>query len=184
MMETDSLTMEIKCPVTETYQDVEMMIHKVVHTFLRKKNIVQAEYEEWHSEACVAFSETFQSFDRHKGNRFTTWLWWNIWHTLSDKLQKEAPQWMTFRLSEKLSANLTDERQWKNSIRSNFDIQSLSDDARVVTRIVLDTFGCVDGREEKPEEIRMALYNLLCGMGWSGQRVLESFSEIRTALTG
>lgn len=174
--------METECQAMETYQDVEDMIHKVVHIFLRKKNIVQTEYKEWHGEACVAFCKAFQSFDRHKGNRFTTWLWWNIWHALSNKLQKEAPQWMTFRLSEKLSANLIDERQ-QNDARSNFDIQSLSDDARVVTRIVLDTFGYVDGREEKPEEIRIALYNLLCGMGWSGQRVLESFSEIRTALT-
>ncbi len=174
--------MEITCPVTETYQDVEKMIHKVVHAFLRKKNLFKAEYEEWHAEACMAFSNAFQSFDRRLGNRFTTWLWWCIWNALSDKLQREAPHWTTSRLDDNTAANLVDNR-CRVDAGSSLDLRLLTQDTQTVIKIVFGTYGHVDGKEEKPEEIRLALYNLLCSMGWSAQRVFESFHEIRTVLT-
>jgi len=174
--------MEIACPVAETYQDVEKMIHKVVHTFLRRKHLLKVEYEEWHAEACMAFINAFRSFDRKLGNRFTTWLWWCIWHALSDKLQREAPHWTTSRLDDNTVANLVDNR-CRDNAGSGFDFSLLTQDSQVVIKIVFGTFGHVDGKEEKPGEIRLALYNLLCSMGWSGRRVLESFGEIRIALT-
>lgn len=174
--------MEIACPITETYQDVEKMIHKVVHTFLRRKNLFEAEYEEWHAEACMAFVSAFQSFDRQLGNRFTTWLWWCIEYALSNKLRKEAPHWIVSRLDEKTAVSLVDDR-YQASTESGFNFCSLTQDSRVVVKIVFGTFGHVDGKKEKPEEIRLALYNLLCSMGWSVQRVFESFREIRTVLT-
>ena len=174
--------MEIGCPVTETYQDVEKMIHKVVHTFLRRKSLFKAEYEEWHAEACMAFTNAFRSFDRKLGNRFTTWLWWCIWNALSDKLQREALHWTTSRLDDNTAANLVD-NCCRVDAGSGLDLCSLTQDTQTVIKIVFGTYGHVDGKEEKPEEIRLALYNLLCSMGWSAKRVFESFHEIRTVLT-
>jgi len=180
-MGIETTTVAIERQVTETYLDVENMIHTVVHTFLRKKKIVRAEYDEWHGEACVAFSVAYESFDYRLKNRFTTWLWCNIWHTLSAKLRREAPHWTTPNLSYEASNKLIDRRRL--IAEPSFDIQALSEDAKVVVRIVFDVFGHMDGKKEGPREIRMALRNLLCGMGWSAQRVIESFDEIRTALT-
>lgn len=176
------MEMEIVYPATETYQDVEKLVHNVTHIFLQRKNLFRAEYEEWHAEACMAFTASYRSFDRKLGNRFTTWLWWCVWNALSDKLRREAPHWMTLRLNKKTAANLVDDR-CQDDAGSSFDLHSLPQDAQTVVKIVFGTFGCVDGKEEKPEEIRLALHDLLCSMGWSGRRVFESFREIRIALT-
>jgi len=178
--------MEMVCPAAETYHDVEKLIHKVVHTFLQTKNLNEMDYEEWYAEANVGYARSYRSFDRKRGNRFTTWLWHGVWNALSDRLAKEAPHAKNLHLDspewERFRDGLTDDRSPDNK-RTMLDIHLLSQDARTVVEIVLGTFGHIDGSEKDSGEIRLSLDGLLQSMGWSGRRVLESFGEIRVALT-
>jgi len=165
----------------ETYQDVGMMIHSVTHAFLRQKDISEREYEEWHGEACMAFANAYQSFDLRREIRFTTWLWQCIWYALSDKLRRDAVHWTTPRLNEQAAFMMIESGCSKSEIELRLCM--LTQDAKTVVEIVLSTFGHVDEKEADPEEIRLALYALLSSMGWSARRIVESFHEIRVALT-
>ena len=71
----------------------------------------------------------------------------------------------------------------RSRLQRSLDLYSLSRDARTVVEIVLGTYGHIDGEEAKPEEIRLSIHTLLCSMGWSFGRIVESFREIRVALT-
>jgi len=176
-MTTDSAVME-------TYRDVEMLVHSVTHSFLRQKKISESEYEEWHGEASMAFTRAHDSFDRRRGSRFTTWLWHCIWNALSDKLRREAGHWNCVCLSERMSDSMTTKEEHEHfETGLRFDLCSLSQDAKAVVEIVLGTFGQTDEKEAKPEEIRLTIYELLSNMGWSARRIVESFHEIRVALT-
>lgn len=167
--------------MTETYQDVEILIHSICHSFLVQKHISEYDYEEWFGEACLAFVYAHGSYEQKRGARFTTWIWHCVWNALSDKLRREAPHWTTPRLSERTACCIIDDHRSDGD--EGFDCSQLSGDAKAVTRIVLGTYGHVDEIKAKPEEIRLALTALLSSMGWSWRRIVESFCEIRIVLT-
>ena len=165
----------------QTYWDVEALVHSVTHAFLRQKHMCESEYEEWYGEACMAFTTAHRSFDLGRGTRFTTWLWHCIWNALSDKYRREAQHWATVHLDDRMANGIVDKRSPPGG--RSIDFCLLSQDAKVVVEIILGTFGHVDEKEANPGEIRLALYALLSSMGWSGRRIVESFHEMRVALT-
>jgi len=167
--------------VEETYRDVEMLIHSICHNFVRQKGISERWYEDWHAEACLAFVCACSNFDRTRGC-FSTWLWHSVWNALSDKLRLEAAHYLTPHLKERQMLGIVDGRSLRSN-RIGFDPSVLSQDARAVVMLVFDTFGHVDARQAKPEEIRLSIYSLLTDLGWSFRRVVESFHEIQIALT-
>ena len=174
----------MRSPVEETYRDVEFMIHDVCHSFLRLRGISESDYEEWRAEASLSYMESYSSFDPRRGYRFTTWLWNCIWYGLLEKQRREAKHFKTVQLRQRDLVQTLDARSvkyWRMN-RLTPDLLNLSQDARTVVQIVLGTHGQVDGRESKPEEIRLSLYGLLNGLGWSFKRIVESFHEIRCAL--
>jgi len=181
----------MQSPVEETYRDVELMIHDVCHSFLRSRGISESDYEEWHAEASLSYTGSYDSYDSRKGGRFTTWLWNCIWYGLLEKQRREAKDFRTMQLRRGDLVQILDNRSvrcWntKRLTRDRhlpaFDLHGLSQDAAAVVKIVLGTYGQVDGTESKPEEVRLALYGLLSGLGWSFKRIVESFHEIRCAL--
>ena len=164
---------------TETFLDVERLVHDITHSFLRHHGISRYDYEEWHAEACLAFAFAYRDYDRNR-SRFSTCLWKYIWYALREKVKQDAPHWNLPSLPENADIEFMKcpIDYWSEPI----DTSRLSSDACGVIRIVLGSFGQIDTQEAKPGEIRLLIYDFLSGMGWSFQRVVESFSEIRTAL--
>lgn len=161
----------------ETYEEVELLVHKTTHDFLKRKGISEAHYEDWQAEAALAFSLAYRSCNLQKA-RFSTWLWHSVWNALSDKLRREAPHHSTARLNG-------NSRQVQDHRRSiPWDVAdwllSLSEDARIVAKLTLSGTGTWNGK--KPEDVRSTLYELLHGLGWTCDQIAESFSEIREAL--
>ena len=163
------------------YEDFELLVHKVVHAFLRRKGISEQDYDEWHAQALLTFADCRVSFDEAKA-RFSTWLWHSIWHSLSDKLRRDAPHHCTLHYTEKGARNIYDESSVSGERDWQEFLDSLSADARTVVRITVDSAGLVDEREAKPGELRLRIYELLTGFGWGFERVIEAFLEIRTVL--
>jgi len=166
--------------VEETYDDVKMLIHKICRSFMRRKRIHQRYYEDWHAEACLAFVRAYQSYNQLRG-RFSTWLWHSVWNALSEQLRTEAVHHLTPHLTESQMNRIID-NQSPQYDKSNLD-SSLSQDAKAVMMLLLDTFGHIDSQEEKPGEIRLSIHDLLSSLGWSFRRIVESFREIQIALT-
>jgi len=161
----------------ETYEEVELLVHKITHDFMRRKRISEAHYEDWQGEAALAFSLAYHSCDVSKA-KFTTWLWHTIWNRLSDKLRREVPHYTTMKLNGH-AERVRDHRRAIPWSPMEF-LQSLSEDAGMVAKLSLSGTGSWNGK--KPEDVRSTLYELLHGLGWSCDRIAESFSEIREAL--
>ena len=67
------------------YEDVHMMIHKVVWKFFREYG---GAFEEWEAEANYLFIIAHDSYEEAKG-RFSTWVYFRIWRGL---LTQESPR--------------------------------------------------------------------------------------------
>ena len=162
---------------TETYEEVKLLVHKTTHDFLKRKGISEVHYEDWQAEAALAFSLAYRSCNLSKA-RFSTWLWHSVWNALSEKLRREAPHHATARLNG-YSHRIQDHRRAIPWSPIEF-LNSLSEDARMVARLTLSGTGSWD--RKKPEDVRSTMYELLHGLGWSCNRIAESFWEIREAL--
>jgi len=151
----------------QTYIDVERMLYYVCGRF---KTRFGGELHEYLSVANDAFLRAYLKWDPAK-SAFTTYAWHCTWNALRD-VARQRRRW-----GEKIVGNseLSD-----RAIDSRFNLaeflRELSDDARIVVHVVLDT------PREFADMGKNSVRDYLGRIGWATERISESFSEMRESL--
>jgi len=155
--------------VAETYGDVEKMLYRMAWTAVEKWG---GEFNEWLSEANLAYMNAYHKYDRSKGASFITWLWHVVYHTLHDRHLKNHKH------QDATALDLFEVPNRTPPLISRV-FSEVSDDARVVVMLLLD----VSPRSARnPAKVRIFLWQQLKAIGWTVARVSESFDEIREVL--
>lgn len=163
--------------MTESYEDVERLIWDVVHKFHRRHGDLYGTLQELFSEGCVGFTIAYARYNPEKGS-FPTYVRMVVSHTLLELVRSETKR--RVRLNTTSDVEITDSsRQF--SVAEFLD--DLSEDARTIVMLVLDTPGDLLSAMQEDECSPKHLLRQYCaGMGWAAERITKCFSEISLAL--
>ncbi len=164
--------------VEETYCDVEKLIHKLTWSHVRKYG---RDYDEALSDAHLGFMAAYKKFDGRR-SQFITLCYWYVRGYLLNGMNR--PQGCSIK------AKIEFDRSIRHSTDSlvvvaddiSFDVEKLmselSEDARVVIRLVLDL-----PRVQTPSKLKRSVFQHLQRMlGWTAARCIETFREVMEAL--
>lgn len=185
--------------VTETYEDVRLLIFDTVHKFHRSYG---GDFEELVGDAHLIFMEVYNNFDPGRGTKFSTWLRLKIWYGLLEKARAQAKRRKGLhdravdQTDKRMSSiNLTDiscidltnipaVNQPTFSLLDFISEREISKDAVIVVNLVLNPPPGLGKIFEKSgwKRVRGCLREYLRGLGWTVARISESFSEIRQVL--
>lgn len=162
--------------ITETYLDVEKLIHATVWRFYRQHG---GDVEELLSIAHERFAESYHGYDGDKG-QFTTWLTTSIWWGLKQSQRQDAHKRVYPDLNRLPARRIAPEIEAV--------LGELSEECRMVALLAINppedvkfTARCGRG-EDKPASIRHGIKHYLRDMGWTNERVHTVFATIREAL--
>lgn len=163
--------------IEEAYESVKGLVHDVVYRFLKTYG---GDLEELKSVAYTSFTENFYRYDREKA-KLTTWIRNSIYRDLVDYLRLKIAREKRWSLADKeFLENYLDERVKRFKVKSF--LEDLSSDARLVITIVLHNPKEVKLDEKRPKGFKKVIKNYLIDIGWSLNRVIRSFKEIKEAL--
>jgi len=182
----------------ETYEDVEALIWHAVLNFNRRHG---GDVEEQISIANLMFME---ALERHEQDRssFVTYLVWKIWWMLMKDLNKQiqrqaARPAIMQRWPHKRGAllegaadddgvfdiNEITDRPDRTPFDAEMFMDAASEDAQQVLQMALEFEDELKQEaRSKTRTLRSTLRNALCKLGWTMDRITESFGEIREAL--
>lgn len=166
---------------TETFHDVERMIHLVINKHIIKHG---GDREELEGEAHLAFMLAYCSYQPCKA-AFTTWVWLKVWGRLMDGKKKISRQ----AARGHLPGPLPDEPSCCPEYE--FDQQSvlerLKPEGRALVRLVLAAPGelaevmagaCFDAVAAR-KALRLYLRE---HMGWTYREIVSGFRDVREVL--
>lgn len=200
----DELT---KLAEEECYHDMVKLLHHTIHLFIKQYGVLEG-YQELASIADEIFLLAHRSHDPDKGE-YSKRIRYKVWNGLVDHVRKLS--WRsnlhrqhnvdfrahdrgidTFDLGEGyvLTKNETTlkleravYRDWRNEMFLVQMLDSLSDDAKGVVRLVLDPpEGTEPKRARTPSQWKGFLSRTLKEMGWGTVRIAEAFAEISRAI--
>jgi len=160
--------------VNETYADFELLVFKTVHEFVAETG---GRFEDWMEHAGPLFMIAYDGWDPRR-SKFSTYLRWVLWRGLQEVQRRLAKR------NGKVIFTEIDPELWEAP--RTFDrvafMDGLSEDARLVVAAALDTPW---GFDPDPPQVRALLRDYLSqpALGWSPQRIRDSFREIRRALS-
>lgn len=171
---------------THTYDDVKRLIYQTVHRFYKRYG---GDLQELQAQANLIFLESYESHDPEKA-QFSTWLVFTLWKRLQGNLRRDLRHRELAPTVALGNITMPD--------RTHFDLDQfmdeLSEDARTVASLVLDLPMDIRlsletrkqrkgwDRQTPCENIKGALVEFLWDLGWTTQRIGESFREIGLAL--
>lgn len=161
--------------IAETYADTENLIKHTVHRFVKSYG---GRYDDLIEYVGPMFMTAYKVWDPRKG-KFSTCLSWVVWKQLLDLRR--------IRSKRQGIVKYTDLDPELFTALPRFDIvefmDQLSTDARLVAETALTTQW---GFDPDPKTVRGLLREWLSqpALGWSQQRIKDSFREIRVALNG
>ena len=160
-------------PCAEMHFAMMSEVHSLANQFCRKHSSFRK--DEALSVVDMAFIESFQSYDPDKGASFSTWFHWIAQKRLLTLLEKEIE-------------TISIEVDVVDPCSSHFldFVDELSEDARIVVELVLETpkelLRLIQDKWHPRRKTRDNLRQYLVRLGWSIDRVRESFGEIRRVL--
>lgn len=138
-------------------------------------------------EACTAFLLAHIGFDRELGS-YRGWVYTKVSMRLMEYHRKQTQ-------IRQIKGKEVDVQDWWNQFWLVDFLDELGDDAKVVTKIILESpmelrlalksrvrKTWYAKKEPNPRDVRGALSEVLSDIGWTKQRILDSFTEIRRAL--
>lgn len=180
----------------ELYKEVERLIYWTVHKFINRYG---GDFEEFLGEANWIFSELTSPNSKHyypnrpnpKNGKFTNWLQFSIYTTL---LEKQRESLRKQKLSKIVSLDPVEDiweplenlPEHKDKFMLSEFIEELSEDARIVAMLALDTpvglTRIMVNKGGTGTQRRTVLRSYLKELGWTAARITESFYEIREML--
>lgn len=165
-------------PASITYEDVRPLLDVIVRQFKRKYG---RDEEESLSELNVAFVEAYDKYDPDRGS-FQDCVYFMGYKRLLEKERLAA------RRNKKL--HRTDCEMGTLHSPTDFNVvdfmDELSADAQRVVRLTLQTprtlLEELEERGSNPKTFRSVLRAHLIFLGWTRDRVCETFNEIQTVL--
>lgn len=169
---------------TETYTDVEKLVYSTVHEFIGRYG---GEFEELVSEANLAFVIAYHRYTDGT-SKFSYWVRYIIWKLLLEqqrnKLRRSPPQ-PNVSLHGDDGEIVFDRGDHPQFCLMEF-LDELTEDAKIVTLLAVDTpLGLTKQMVEKGGsgmQRRAVLRDYLEGLGWTAERIKESFTEIGALL--
>jgi len=168
--------------MSETFEDCKKNLDITVRNFQKQHG---GDYDDLWSEAQLKFIHAYRSYDPKQGTDFKTWLytkvWWGLYEVNRRKNGRDASRPQTHTIIGE--GDIPDQRRlpWHERKRN------LSPDTRTIIKLVsqlLENLQMMGVKSyEHSKEVRKPLIALfLREIGWSLQRIAESFGEIRDAL--
>lgn len=161
--------------ISETYVDVERYLWDLSHQFKRQYG---GDLEEIIGEARLHYVRAFRTHEQSKGGLFTSWLRSKVWWGLLDRKRKEARH--ASRLTRvDLDLDKLPSRRGLASILSD----STNEDVATLMELLRESPGELRALlRMAPERRRNGLWDYLRGVGWTAQRIRETFEEILEAM--
>jgi hypothetical protein len=155
--------------ITETYGEVDKLLHFTVHKFIRKYG---GDYDTLRADANWHFLSAYLSFKPSK-SKFSTWVSYRVHMGLlaSKRDDKKRAHYLK-PLPTKLYA--------RTESTARQLARDLSDDAGAIIRLVLNIIPASFFRRRHNK--RQALVEYLTGLGWSEAKIERSFAELREEL--
>lgn len=162
--------------VTETYEDVEKTIFDLCWKFSKSQG---GDFDDYRSVANEAFMLAYHSYDGYRRVKFNTYVYQCVRNALCDEYTKNKQHRERFLCSEKIDNN--------PATKSHFDLEyflsELPEDAKTVVGIIMGTPSeLLSIMLNDDYRFRQGLRGVLSNMGWTTNRITESFIEIREAL--
>lgn len=178
-METAALQKDI---LTETYEDIKSLIFDTVWRFIGKYG---GNIDDLMAEANLIFIECVDEYDETKA-KFPTWLTNSINYGLLDYIKKEYKQ--THISIDREDTKIEPESPSQFSMIELLD--EMQQDGLIILKLFLETPTEViqnvldEGKRLNHIQgfMRTRLRNRLRQMGWTLQRITESFEEIKTVI--
>ncbi len=170
---------------TETFHDVQGLIYWTVSKF---KEQYGGDFDDLVSEANLIFTELYSGEGRafvQQGNRsFSSALHWLISHQLLDQLRYRAFRNNRCRVS---CREILPEKTQNNHGSWLVDLMDeLSDDARTIVEIVLETPDSIlrlEMDDFKDGHPKTCIKKYMQTLGWNMSRIKRTFQEISEALS-
>lgn len=159
----------------ETYRDIENMIHQLCWMAYRRWG---GDIEEYESAANEAFAKAYNNFDPNNGTRFITYANRAIQNALFDHHDDEI------KYSQRYGREIDETTSTRYHSRVDQILSNISQDARVIVQLILDTPEELKGLLSKrhPDDSRRIIWTHLQKLGWSMARVVQSFEEVKEVL--
>lgn len=172
--------------INETHADYEKLIYHTVSRFIARFG---GDFEEYCEEANIAYCTAYNAWRPEKGYRFSTFLVTCIRNRLKKLRDVKARERSRPMLSldyradprsESLAALIPDRLP-------RYNIEDLEDDARTVVNLILSTpADLADAISEcgsRKNDWRLFLSGYLEGLGWSRDRVADTFGQLTEAFS-
>lgn len=163
----------------ETYRDMRRLLYYLCHRFKLKYG---GDFEELLSEAHEHYVTAYATFDPKKGE-FQKRISFFVWARLLETKRKQAVQ--VRRYPHEQNPDLCQVGERRRHFNPRRFANELSQDAGEVVRLALfpplDIL--VSASEKRPKKTAKVIMEYLKDIGWSLERIRESFAEIREALS-
>jgi DNA-directed RNA polymerase specialized sigma24 family protein len=164
---------------TDSYKYLHQMLERMAARYVY---LYGYDFEEVMQEACVGFLLAHVDYNWKKQASFRSWVYTKVSKRLLDYHRKQ-----------------TKARQLKGKEQEVYDpwnpfwlfefLDGLGEDAKTVVQIVLESpqelryaIKSKGKYNPKPRDIRSAINDVLADIGWTAQRVRDTFTEIRRNL--
>ena len=159
--------------ITQAYRSVEPMLARIVSDFREQHG---GDYEEMRSEVNISFLKAYNTYDSER-SKFST----HVWTIAQRDLINLARANQAIKRSSK-AIPLPDTLPSSPESSPLDFLKDLSQDAKTVIGLVLCPTSNVEQSIKTVASWKPTLTKYLRQIGWSGQDVLEAFTEIRRAL--
>jgi DNA-directed RNA polymerase specialized sigma24 family protein len=169
--------------LTQTYQDVEKLLYQLAWQF---HNTYGGDIRDWHSEAHLFFMKAYYSYNNDK-SKFTTWVHHCVRGGLRDYLKKFISKNQPSTVDTEGNDYMLLIPDTSNPFSNVIDLlDEVKDDGKLILRLIwgmpedLKSSSIKKGKSGKHTKILVKKY--LLKLGWTHNRIKDSFKEIGEAL--
>jgi hypothetical protein len=155
-----------------TYSDVERLLPYLVNKFMNHYRVAARFREDLYSAALESFTTAYSSYAPERGT-FSHWVRYKAWMGMLQELNR----WRKRILAEG-DPEIVPNREPRLIERV---LHEVGDDARTVVRLIVARAPAKCPRTAATH--KHAVTQILYDLGWTATRVVESFREIREALS-
>lgn len=165
--------------LTETYNDVKLLIYKVTHHFTARSGLP---FEELLSEAHYIFARAYRNYDPKRfSSKFSSFLYFSLHCELKNFIKKQYKHRNLLEVNEEC-VGTEDANRFRVSVESG-----LSEEAKLVVALILDTpqemravmrWNSVRGKRSMLVSLREHLIDL----GWTAEQLKTAFHELQVVL--